>query len=45
MVVLKNIIYMFVVPGTITVLIPSWLLRPSSTRFSFDLGLCPAVRG
>ena len=39
MTVFKNIIFTFVVPGTVTVLIPYWLLTPSYTRFSFDLGL------
>ncbi len=39
MTVFKNIIFTFVVPGTITVLIPYRLLTPSYTRFSFDLGL------
>ncbi len=39
MTVFKNIIFTFVVPGTITVLIPYRLLTPSYTRFSFELGL------
>ena len=39
MIVLKNVLFTFVVPGTVTVLIPYWLLTPSYPRFSFDLGL------
>ena len=39
MIALKNILFTFVVPGTVTVLIPYWLLTPGYTRFSFDLGL------
>ena len=39
MLILKNILFTFIVPGTVTVLVPYWLLTPSYEPLPFDLGL------
>ena len=39
MLILKNLLFTALVPGTVTVVVPYWLLTPDYEALPFDLGL------